>query len=79
MIIFAYDHRGIMTVPYGTGVTAEYYRDGMQKLHRKMHKNRPDLLGDGPLILHDNACPQVGKVVIKLLRKYEWVVLPHVP
>ena len=78
-MIFAYDYRGIMTIPYGTSVTAAYYRDGMQKLRRKMHKNRLDLLGDGPLILRDNARPQVGKIVTELLRKYEWEVLPHAP
>ena len=64
-------------VPCGTSVTAAYYRDWMQELLRKMHKNRPDLFGDGPLILHDNARPHVGKVVTDLLSKYEWEVLPH--
>jgi len=45
-----------------------------------MHKNRPDLLGDGPLILHDSARQHLGKVVTDLLtNKYEWEVLPHAP
>jgi histone-lysine N-methyltransferase SETMAR len=44
-----------------------------------MHKTRADLLGDGPLILHDNAHPHLGKVVTDLLSKYEWEVLSHVP
>jgi len=44
-----------------------------------MHKNRPDLLGDGPLILHENARPHLGKVVTDLLSKYEWEVLLHAP
>ena len=80
-MIFAYDHRGIISdrVPCGTSVTAAHYRDWMQKLRRKMHKNRPDLLGDGPLILHDNARPHLGKVVTDLLSKYEWEVLLHAP
>jgi hypothetical protein len=51
----------------------------MQKLRRKMYKNRPDLLGDGPLILHDNARPHLGKVVTDLLSKYKLEVLPHAP
>jgi len=51
----------------------------MQKLRRKKHKNRSDLLGDGPLILHDNARPHLRKVVTDLLSKYEWEVLPHAP
>ena len=58
---------------------AAYYRDWMQKLRRKMHKNRPDLLGDGPPILHGNARLHLGKVVTDLLSKYEWEVLPHAP
>ena len=65
MMIFAYDHRGIITtdrVPCGTSVTAAYYRDWTQELRREMHKNRPDLLGDGPLILHDNARPHLRKL-----------------
>jgi len=66
-------------VPCGTSVTPAYCRDWMQTLRRKMHKNRPDLLGDGPLILHDNARPHLGKVVIDLLSKYEWEMLPHAP
>jgi hypothetical protein len=44
-----------------------------------MHKNRPDLLGDVPLILHDNAGPHLEKVVTYLVSKYEWEVLPHAP
>ena len=82
MMILAYDHRGIITtdrVPCGTSVTAAYYRDWMQKVCRIMHKNRPDLLGDGPLILQDNARPHVRKVVTDLLSKYEWEVLTHAP
>ena len=66
MMIFAYDHRGIIMtdrVQCGTSVTAAYYRDWMQNLRRKMYKNRPDLLGEGPLILNDNARPQLRKVV----------------
>jgi transposase len=52
---------------------------GCTKLCRKMHKNRPHLLGDGPLILQDNARPHLQKVVTYLLIKYEWEVLPHAP
>jgi len=37
------------------------------------------LLGDGALILHDNARPHLGKIVTDLLSKYEWEVLPHTP
>jgi hypothetical protein len=78
MIIFAYGHRGIIMtgrIPCAKSVTATYCRDFMQKLRTKMHKNRTDLLGAGPLILHDNARPHLEKVVTDLLRKYEWEVL----
>jgi hypothetical protein len=73
-MIFAYDR-----VPRGISVTAVYYRDWLQKLRRKMHNTWPDLLGDGPLILHDSARSHLGKVVTNLLSKYEWEVLPHMP
>jgi hypothetical protein len=58
-------------VPCGTSVTAAYYRDWMQKLRRKIHKNLPDLLENGPLILHYNARPHLGKLVTDMLSKYE--------
>ena len=44
-----------------------------------MHKNRPDLIGDGPHIFHNNSRPHLGKNVINLLSTYEWEVLPHAP
>ena len=43
-----------------------------QNLGREMHKNRPQLLATGPLILHDNACPHIADVVTKTLRYYGW-------
>jgi len=44
-----------------------------------MHANRPDLLENGVLILHDNARPHLGKDVRELLDGYRWEVLPHPP
>ena len=82
MMIFTYDcKRMIMTdrVPSGTTVTAAYYRQFLQKLRRKMHANRPDLLENGVLILHDNAWPHLGKDVRELLDRYSSEVLPHPP
>jgi len=66
-------------VPSGTTVTAAYYRQVLQKLRRKMHANRPDLLENGVLILHDKARPTLGKDVRELLDGYSWEVLPHPP
>lgn len=82
MMIFAYDNQGIIMtdrVPCGKSVTAVYYRDFLQNLRRKMHKNRPQLLNARPLILHDNARPHIGHVVTEKLREYGWEVLPHPP
>ena len=44
-----------------------------------MHANRPDLLENRVLILHDNARPHLGKDVRELLDGYSWEVLPHPP
>ena len=52
---------------------------GRKNCAEKCTKNRPDLLGDGSLILHDNARPHLGKVVTDLVSKYEWDVLSHAP
>jgi len=82
MMIFAYDCKGvIMTdrVLSGMTVTAVYYCQFLQKLRRKMHANRPDLLENGVLILHDNARPHIGKAVRELLDRYSWEMLPHPP
>jgi hypothetical protein len=45
----------------GTSVTAVYYRDWLQKLRRKIHKNWRDLLGDGPLIFAQHSMPVPGE------------------
>jgi len=82
IMIFAYDCKGvIMTdrVPSGKTVTAAYYRQFLQKLRRKMHANRPDLLENGVLILRDNARPHLGKDVRELLDRYSWEVLTNLP
>jgi hypothetical protein len=82
MMIFAYGCKDvIMTdrVPSCTTVTAAHYRQFLQNLRRKMHANRPYLLENGVLILHDNARPHLGKDVRELLDGYRWKVLPHPP
>ena len=82
MMIFAYDCKGvIMTdrVPSGMTVTAAYNRQFLQKLRRKMHANRPELLENCVLILHDNIWPHLDKDVREFLDGYSWEVLPHPP
>ncbi|XP_023710598.1 histone-lysine N-methyltransferase SETMAR-like [Cryptotermes secundus] len=44
-----------------------------------MHKNQPQLLEAGPIILHDNARPHIGNVGTEKLRQYSLEVLPHAP
>ena len=51
----------------------------MQKLRRKVHKNRPQLLVTGPLIFQYSAPPHIADVVTKKLSGYGWEVLPHAP
>jgi hypothetical protein len=51
-------------------VKAAYYRDWLQKLHMKMQKDLPDMLGGWPFILQANARPHLGKIVTDLLSKY---------
>jgi len=66
-------------IPSGTAVTAACYCQFLQKLKRKMHANRPDLLEKGVLILHDNSRPHFGKDVRELLDRYIWEVVTHPP
>jgi len=44
-----------------------------------MNANRPNLLENVVLILHDNARPHIGKVVRELLDRYSWEVLTNPP
>ncbi|KAL1132425.1 hypothetical protein AAG570_010380 [Ranatra chinensis] len=80
IMIFAYDHQGIIMahrVPHETTVIESYYFEWLQKLHRKLHKNRPHLLQKGPLILHDSGLLYMGENVNDLLTEYGWAELPH--
>ena len=52
---------------------------GCKNCAEKCTKTDLTCSGTGPLILHDNARPHLGKVVTDLLSKYEWEVLPHAP
>ena len=60
-------------------VTGVYYGGFLQRLWRKLHKIRPQLLQTGPLILHDNAHPHIANVIIEKLLVYGWEVLLHPP
>jgi hypothetical protein len=72
-MIFAYDHqRIIMTEFQVKQVWQQHIIVTGCKIEQKMNQNWPDLLWDGSLILHNNACPQIAKVVADLLSKYKW-------
>ena len=82
MMIFAYDHQGIIMadkVPCGKSLTELCYRGFLQRRRRKMHKVRPQRLKTGPLVLHDNARPHMANVVTEKLLVHGWEVLPHPP
>ena len=50
-----------------------------QNLCKKMHKDQPQLLVVGLLILYDNARPHITDVLTKKLCNYGWEVLPQAP
>ena len=50
--------------PSGTTVTAAYYRQFLQKLRRKMHANRPDLLENGVLIYTTTLDPTLVRMSV---------------
>ena len=63
----------------GKSAIGVYYRGFVQKLRRKMHKVRPQLLKTGPLIPFNNARPHIANVITEKLLVYGWEVLPHPP
>jgi histone-lysine N-methyltransferase SETMAR len=83
MVVLAYDFQGIITsykVPQGATMNAAMYKDFLQNnLRPKIRKNRPGLLEKGVIILHDNCRVHVARVIVDLLQKYGWEVLPHPP
>ena len=80
MMIFAYDHIGIIladdAVPVGQTVNKDYYVDFIsKKLKNALRRKRPSL--DQPLILHDNARCHTAQQVVETLDSLNWEVLPH--
>ena len=68
-MIFAYDRQGVIMTDIESHVeevSLECIIDFFAKKNcTKMHKNRPQLLVAGPLILHDTARPHFADVVTK--------------
>ena len=55
-------------IPPGTIVNGNLY-----------HKKQPQMLEDGPILLHDGAGPHRAACVTQLLNDWEWEVLGHPP
>ena len=84
MHIVFFDVQGLLidhAVPTGTTVNGDYYASFIRHhLRPAIRKKRPDLLREGPIILHDNASPHTKRDVVQLLtEEYDWEVLQHPP
>lgn len=84
MHIVFFDVHGLLvdhSVPPGVTVNGEYYASFIRNhLRPAIRRKRPNLLRDGPIILHDNAAPHTKRDVIQLLTKeYDWEILEHPP
>ncbi len=59
-------------------MNADMYKDFLQNtLRPKICKNRLGMLEKGVIILHDNCHVHTARVIVKLLAKYDWEILPH--
>ena len=82
-IVF-FDVQGLLidhAVPTDTTVNRHYYAKFIRHhLRPATRKKRPDLLREGPIILHDKASPHMKRDVAQLLsEEYDWEVLRHPP
>ena len=61
-------------------ITFERYAQQINEMHRKLHHPQP-ALGNrlGPVLLHDNARPQVTQPMLQKLNELGFEVLPHPP
>ncbi len=81
MVVLVYDWSGVIAsykVPQGTTMNADMYKDFLQNtLRLKICKNRLGMLEKGVIILYDNCRIHTVWVIVKLLAKYGWEILPH--
>jgi histone-lysine N-methyltransferase SETMAR len=64
----------------GKTITAESYSKQLDIVHQNLIQIKPALVNrKRPILLHDNARPHVGKVVLKKLNELGYEVLPHPP
>jgi len=67
-------------VPPGTTVNGELYRWVLiHKLRPAIARKQPQILEDGPILLHDGAGPHRAASVVQLLTEWDWEVLAHPP
>ena len=84
MHIVFFDVHGLLidhAVPKGTTVNGDYYENFLRNhLRPAIRRKSPNLLRDGPIILHDKASPHTKRDVVKLLTKEcDWEILEHPP
>ena len=79
----AHDIKDALTthrVEIGQTVNGWYDKGYIQKLLRPaIHKKRPNLLAAGPIIIYDNAAPNISEGVTSLFARNKWETLPHPP
>ena len=69
-----------LAVPPGTTVNGELYRWVLiHKLRPAIARKQPQILEDGPILLHDGAEPHRAASVVQLLAEWDWQVLGHPP
>jgi histone-lysine N-methyltransferase SETMAR len=77
-----WDHKGVLLVDFLTQadtVNADRYCDTLNRLWEAIHRERPELLRRGVVLLHDNARPHTANRTRELLQPYNWEVLDHPP
>ena len=61
-------------------ITSEKYVQQMGKMNWKVQRLQPALVNRmGPILLHDNAQPNVTRTTLQRLNKLGYKVLPHLP
>ena len=64
----------------GETITAEKYCQQMGEIHQKLRQQQPTLVNrKGPILLHENARPQVAKLTLQKLNELGYETLPHPP
>ncbi len=83
MVVLVYDYLGVTAsynVSQGTTMNVEMNKDFLcYTLQPKICKNWPGVLEEGVIILHNNCQVHAACIIVDLLRKYGWQILPHPP